>query len=70
MYNAVILWNYTQARIGSLCLSCHNYTIIMGKVVCLVYLEVLLVGFLGYSVLKVDIYGEEKKKMGYFRFLD
>ena len=42
----------------------------MGKVVCLVYLEVLLVGFLGYSVLKVDIYGEEKKKMGYFRFLD
>ena len=35
----------------------------MGKVGCLVNLASLLVGCLGNSVLKVDIYGVVKKKM-------
>ena len=40
----------------------------VGKVGCIVYLATLLVGFLGCSVLKVDIDGVVKKNMGDFRF--
>ena len=40
----------------------------VGKVECIVYLATLLVGFLGCSVLKVDIDGAVKKNMGDFRF--
>ena len=40
----------------------------MVKVVCLVYLASLLVGCLGGSVMKVDIDGAVKKRMGEFRF--
>ena len=35
---------------------------------CLVYLTEVIVGFLGGSVMKVDIFGSVKKKMGDFRF--
>ena len=40
----------------------HNYRFVMGKVGCLVYIVALLVGFLGGSVLKVDLSGSVKKK--------
>ena len=63
MYIAAILCKYIQAILGSLWSSHHNCTLIMGKVVCIVYLSVLLVFFLGGSVLKVDIFGVVKKQM-------
>ena len=44
-----------------LCLSHHNYTIMVVKVEYIVYLLEILVGFLGGSVLKVDFAGEVKK---------
>ena len=40
----------------------------VGKVGCIIYLEELLVGFLGGSILKVDIAGAAKKTMGDFGF--
>ena len=70
LYTADILWKYIQGRIGSLYLSFHNCTIMVGKVVCLVYMEVIIVVLLGYSVLEVDLSGAGKNKMGAFRFLD
>ena len=63
LYIAYIMWNYIQARLGSLWLSYHNCTLIVGKVVCLVYLAVLFVSCLGYLVLKVDISGGWRKKV-------
>ena len=68
LYIEDILWKYTQNILGSICLSHNNYTLIVGKVVCLVIMVVLLVGFLGGSVMKVDLSGAAKKKMGDLRF--
>ena len=62
LYIAAIKWNYIQASLGSLCLYHHNYTLMMGKFGCLVYMLALLVGCLGVSVLKVDLAGVVKKK--------
>ena len=62
LHIASILWNYIQDSLGSLCLSHHNYTLIMGKVGCIVYLVALLLGCMGGSVLNVDITGSVKKK--------
>ena len=63
LYIAAILWNYIQARLGSLYLSKHNYTLMMGNVGCLVYMAALLIGCLGGSVLKVDLSGLVNKIM-------
>ena len=62
LYIAAILWNYIQDSLGSLCLSHHNYTLMVGKVRCLVYLAEILVGCLGSSVMKVDLAGALNKK--------
>ena len=55
LYIAAILMKYIQDSRGLLLLSHHNYTIMVGKVGCLVYLAALLVGCLGGSFLKIDI---------------
>ena len=68
LYIAAILWNYIRASLGSLCLSHQNYTLMVDKVGCLVYLSALLVGCMGGSVLTVDISGEVKK--GQLQVLD
>ena len=57
LYIAAILFKYIQDSIVSLCLSHHNYTLMMGKVKCLIYLASLLVGLLRGSVLNVDLTG-------------
>ena len=62
LYIVAILCNYIQASLGSLCLSHHNYKLMVGKVGCLVYLVALLVGCLGGSVMKVDFSGVVNKK--------
>ena len=46
----------------SLCLSYHSYTLMVGKIGCILYLGALILGCLGGSVLKVDINGAVKKK--------
>ena len=55
-------WNYIQSSLVLLYLSRQNDIYIVGKVGCILYLEALFVGFLGGSVLKVDISGAMKKK--------
>ena len=62
LHISIILRNDIQYRIGSLCLSHHNYTLMLGKVGCPVYLVELFVVFLEGSVLKVDIGGAVNKK--------
>ena len=62
LYIAYILWNYIQASLGSLCLSNYNYTLMVGKVIFLIYMVSFIVGFLGGSVMKVDIAGVVRKK--------
>ena len=62
LYIADILWNYIQASLGSLCLSNYNYTLMVGKVIFLLYMVSFIVGFLGGSVMKVDIAGVVEKK--------
>ena len=62
LYITDILWNYIQDILVSLCLYNNNYIIMLGKVVCLVYLAAILVGCLGGSVLKVYLDGVVKKK--------
>ena len=47
LHITAILWNYIQASLGLLLLSCHNYTLIVGKVGYFVYLAEPLVGYLG-----------------------
>ena len=41
----------------------------LGKVVFLVYLAAIIVGCLGGSIMKVDLAGAVKKKLGDFRFV-
>ena len=55
LYIAAFFWNYNQARLVQLLLSQHNYTLLIGKVGCLVNMVALLVDYLGGSVLKADI---------------
>ena len=62
LYIEAVLWNYIQYSLVSLFLSHHNYTLMLGKVRCLVYLAALLIGCLGGTVLKVDLAGVVKKK--------
>ena len=62
LYIEAILWKFIQDSLGLLFLSHNNYTLIVGKVVCLVIMVVLLVGFLGGSVMKVDLTVAVKKK--------
>ena len=61
LYIVAILWNYIQDSLGSLYILNQNYTLMVVKVGCIVYLAALIVGCLGGSVLKVDISGEVKK---------
>ena len=57
------MWNYIQDSLESLYLSHHNYTLIMVKVGCPVYMAELLVDFLGGSYMKVDLSGAVNKKV-------
>ena len=63
LFIADILWNYIQYFLGSLCLSHQNYTFVMIKFGCLVYLVALLVGCLGGSVTKFDLAGKATKRV-------
>ena len=53
----------------SLCLSYHSYTLMVGKIGCILYLGALILGFLGGSVLKVDLSGLAKKRRANSGFL-
>ena len=69
LYITSILWNYIQSRLVSILLFRHNYTLIVGKVGCLVFTEALLVVFLVGSFIKVYLDGAVKKK-GWLQVLD
>ena len=62
LYFEAILCNYIQASLGSLRLSHHNYTLLVGKVGCLVNMAALLLGLMGGTFMKVYLAGVVKKK--------
>ena len=61
LHIAAIFWNYISSSLGSLLLSRHKYTVMVGQVGFLVYLAAPLVGFLGCSSLKDDLTALVKK---------